>query len=145
MKSSTATSRAPGVGEDALRLATVEDEVAVGEVVDEDGAGPIRERNRLGEDTRRRGDPTGIRRVVEEDERRRPRAQSVERGAEAFERVERERHPMRAGKLDPGGVVGVAGIRHEHVVALVREAEHELRERRLRPGDDRDLASPGRA
>ena len=54
---STPTSFAPGVGEEALRPAAVEDEVAVREVVHDRGARLVGEGDRLGEDALGRARP----------------------------------------------------------------------------------------
>ncbi len=52
----------------------------------------------------------------------------------------RERPERRVGERDRGEVVRVARVGEEDGVAALREDETELDERRLRAGDDRDLA-----
>ena len=125
-------------GEEALGAAPVEDEVAVGEVVDDRRSGLVRELDRLGEHTGWGRDGGGVRGVVEVDggdvvPRRTGPVGAAVRG-------ERQRDPLGAGQRDGGVVVGIAGIRQQDPVAALREHERELDERRRRPRQERDLA-----
>ena len=80
--------------EEAPRAAAVEDEVAVGEVVQDGGSRLLRERDRLGEDAVGRGGRDRVRRVVEVDEGRRRSRERAPLGPAVV--VERQLDALRA-------------------------------------------------
>ena len=125
------------VGEEALRRAAVEDEVAVGEVVDDRRAVPLGPGDRGREDAGRRSDRAGVRREVEVGGARGARRVEVRCPAGRFER---QRAELGARERDTRRVVRVARVGQQDPLAMLREDEAELDERRLRPGHDRHLA-----
>ena len=122
----------------ALGAATVEDEIAVGGVVDDRRAGAVRVGHGRFEDARRGADGARVRGEVEEERGRGRRLGEV--GLPARRRIERDGRQLGPGESDPGGVVGVVGVRQQDRVAALGEGERQLDDRRLRAGHDRDLA-----
>ena len=123
--------------EEAGRPAAVEDEVAVGEVVQQPRARVLRPLDRFGEDARRRGGRGRVGRVVEIERGRLRRRRVPVRPAV---REQRQRHVRGRGERDGRAVVRVAGIReHERAAALDRHLR-ELHQPRLRPRQHRHLA-----
>ena len=118
-----------GRGEEALRRAPVEDEVAVGEVVDDVGAVVARP---PGEDAFRRDDGAGVRGVVQ--------VERTSRCARELRPGRRERPSVASASATRGEVVRVAGVGEQDGVAALREHEAELDERGLRARHDGDLA-----
>ena len=125
-------------GEEAVRLAAVEDEVRVRQVVDDHRPGLLGPVDGLVEDTGRRADRAGVRRVVEVQRRRLARKRG-EVGRVRIGRVQPGPLDACAGERYAGVVVGVAGIGEHDLAAAVGEHECELRDGRLRAGHDGDL------
>jgi hypothetical protein len=129
---------APG-GEEALGPAPVEDEVGVGEVVHDGGAGLLGEADGVGEDALRRDRRARIRGVVEVEGGDVLPGRGSEVGREARVRIERDAKLLRARERNARAVVRVAGIGKEDGIAVAGEADGELDDGRLRPRDDGDL------
>ena len=127
------------LGEKRLRRAPVEDEVAVGEVVDDRRAGVVRVGDREREGPGRRADRAGVGGVVQEDGGDVLAGRLAEVGPPAGAAVERHVAGLSRRERRPGGVVGVVGVgQHDRRPAL-SEHERELADRSLRPRHDRDL------
>src|SRR5262249_58545331 len=114
--------------EEAPGTAPVEEEVGGWEVVQHARARALGPAHCIGEQTVRDARRSRVRRIVE-----------VERGT--FGRVEiNERRAVRTGERDRGRVVRVARIGQEDRLTAFDRDERELHQRRLRAGDDGDLA-----
>ena len=127
------------LGEEALRPVPVEDDVAVGEVVDDRGAGLLRVRDRRREGALGHADRARVRGVVQEDAGDVVARRGGEVGRPA--RVAVERHVAGASRRErgPGRVIRVVRIREDDRRPALGEHERELADRRLRPRHDRDL------
>ena len=122
------------LGEEARRPPPVEDEVAVGEVVQYDRSGALRVGDRLRECPLGHRGRDRVRRVVQIDRR-----DVVGRSVEVRPRLDRQRLEPRARQRDGGEVVRIAGVGEEDRRAALGDAEREVDERRLDPRHDRDL------
>ena len=127
------------LGEEALRDAPVEDDVPVGEVVDDEGAGLVRVLDRGRERPVGHADRARVGGKVEEERGDVVARRSVEVGSPAGLAVERHVSGRGAGERRPGRVVRVVGVGEDDRLPALGSDERELADRRLRPGHDRDL------
>jgi hypothetical protein len=128
------------LGKEARRAAAVEDQVAVREVVDDDGSRLLGETNGVTEDARRRRDRARIRRVVQVHRGAIPPVGALEIGRPAGRRVERQMREPGASQRHARGVVGIPGIREQDRRSTLSGDESEFHDRGLRSRNDRHLA-----
>jgi hypothetical protein len=126
-------------GEEALRVAPVEDEIAVSEVVDDRGAGGLGVGDGVLEGTFGHGDGSRVRWEVQIDGGDVLRGRLSEVGRPAVPGIERHVGGVRPGERRPGWVVRVVRIGEHNRLPLLREREAELDDRGLRARHDRHL------
>jgi hypothetical protein len=128
-----------GRGEEALRLAAVEDEVAIGEVVHDRGIGLLRVRDRGLERPIACDDGARVRGVVQVDGCDLVSRRAREVGLPVRTGVERYGLEPSPGERWPGGVVRIPRIRQHNGRAALGQHQRKLDDRRLRSRDDREL------